>query len=104
LLSILGLAIAIGILGRMEAHLPLIVGLVLLLAGAALAFAFSVHTPLQRQIILALFALGGGAVATEAITGALNVNLSLGEKTAITAGGAFGIFIVMYFFAARRPQ
>lgn len=88
-------------LGKMESHLPLIVGLVLLIAGVGLAFAFSNHTALQSQIIAALVSLGGSAVATEGITGALNVNLTLGAKTAITASGAFAIFVIMYFFRAR---
>jgi low temperature requirement protein LtrA len=103
LLLIIGLAIALAIAGHMEAHLPLIVGLILLAVGVALAFALTHHNPLQRQVILALISLGGSAVATEAITGALEVNLTLGAKTAITASGALAVFIVMYFFSARKP-
>jgi hypothetical protein len=101
--SILGFAIALAYVGRMEAHLPLIVGLILLAVGIALTFAVSQHNPLQRQVILAVLALGGSAVATEAITGALKIDLTLGERTAITASGALAVFIVMYFFSARKP-
>lgn len=89
------------LLGSMESHIPLIVGLALLVVGISLTFAVANHTPLQSQVIAAIVSLGGSAVATEAITGALDVKLTLGEKTLITASGAFAIFIVMYFFRAR---
>ncbi|MGE0435335.1 MAG: hypothetical protein AB7G10_21520 [Reyranellaceae bacterium] len=85
-----------------EKHIALIVGLVLAAVAVGLTFARSVHTPLQRQIILALFALAGGAIATE-IPGFLNITMTLGEKTAIGAGGAIAVFVVLYFFSAPKP-
>lgn len=85
-----------------EKHIALIVGLALAAVAVGLTFARSVHTPLQRQIILALFALAGGAIATE-IPGFLNITLTLGAKTAIGASGAIAVFIVLYFFSAPKP-
>jgi len=90
--------------GTMEIHTPLIAGLVILAIATGLAFAVKDHTPLQHQVILALFSLGGSAFATDAITGALDIKLTLGEKTAITASGALAVFVVLYFFAAQKPK
>lgn len=88
--------------GKMEAHLALIIGLILAAVATALAFIFNNPNPLQRQIILTLAALAGGAIATE-IPGFLDVNLSLGEKTGVAASGAIAVFVVLYFWSARKP-
>lgn len=87
---------------NLQNHIPAIIGLALAAVAVGLAFAKSAHSPLQRQVILALFALAGGAIATE-IPGFLNVNVSLGEKTVIAAGGALAVFIVLYLISARKP-
>jgi hypothetical protein len=81
--------------GFMERHLPLAVGLVLLLISLVLAFAVGNPNSLQTRLVLATSSLGGGAIATE-IPGMLNVNVSLGTKIVIGATGALGVFIVLF--------
>jgi hypothetical protein len=88
--------------GSLEHHIPAVIGLALLAVAVGLAFIFHHPTPLQRQILLATFALAGGAIATE-IPGVLNVNVSVGEKTGIAAGGAIGVFVILYWFSAPKP-
>ena len=100
-LAPIAIAAVLGYANGMD-HLALIIGLVLAAVATFLAFAFSAVTPLQRQIILTLAALAGGAIATE-IPGFLNVNLSLGEKTGVAASGAIAVFVILYFWSARKP-
>jgi hypothetical protein len=100
--TFLALAALFGYFGGMENHLPLIVGLVLAACAIILAFVFTNATPLQRQIILTLAALAGGAIATE-IPGFLSVQLTLSEKTGVAAGGAIAVFVILYFWSAAKP-
>jgi hypothetical protein len=79
----------------MERHLPLIVGLAPFAVAAALAFTFGSPTPLQSRIILGIFSLGGGAIATE-IGGMIKVDLNLGQKLVIGATSAIAIFVILY--------
>ena len=85
-----------------EKHIAAIIGLTLAAVAVALTFAVRNVTSLQRQILLSLFALAGGAIATE-IPGFLNVNMSFGAKSAIGAGGALAVFVLLYLFSARKP-
>ncbi|MGD0950767.1 MAG: hypothetical protein ABSA52_25580 [Candidatus Binatia bacterium] len=79
----------------MERHVPLAVGVVLLLIALALAFTFGTPNPLQTRLILATASLGGGAIATE-IPGMLQVNMSFGQKLVIGATGAIAVFAILY--------
>jgi hypothetical protein len=81
--------------GLMERHLPLIVGLLLFAVAIVLAFTFGAPTPLQSRIILGVFSLGGGAIATE-IGGLIKVDLNLGQKLVVGATGAIAIFVILY--------
>jgi hypothetical protein len=96
----LGILIFSGI--SVEKHIAAIIGLALAAVTVALTFAVRNVTPLQRQILLSLFALAGGAIATE-IPGFLNINMSFGAKSAIGAGGALAVFVLLYLFSARKP-
>jgi hypothetical protein len=88
--------------GGVEKHVPAIIGLALIAVAVVLTFTFPNATPLQRQIILTVAALGGGATAAE-IPGFLNINLSLGEKAGVGAGGALAVFFVLYWYSAAKP-
>ncbi|BAT60093.1 hypothetical protein GJW-30_1_02628 [Variibacter gotjawalensis] len=79
----------------MEKHLALFIGLALVVLSVVLAFFFKDPSALQTRIILAVLALGGGAVATE-ITGMLKVDLNLGQKLVVAATGALAIFVILY--------
>ena len=79
-----------------ERHLPFLVGLGLILVATALVFAFGTPTALQTRIVIGVFALGGGALATE-LSGMIKVNLKLGTQLAIGATGALAIFVILYF-------
>ncbi len=81
--------------GFMERHLALIVGLALFAIAIILAFSFGSPTPLQARIILGVFSLGGGAIATE-ISGMIYVDMKFGTKVAIGATGALAIFVILY--------
>jgi hypothetical protein len=102
-IALLATAFGVGYVGRMDKHLAAVIGLVLAAVATVLAFTFAKATPLQRQIILTLAALAGGAIATE-IPGFLSVDLSLGQKTGIAAGGALAVFIILYFWSAKTPR
>ena len=82
----------------MQRHVPLVVGVALLMTALALAFTFSSPNTLQTRLILATASLGGGSIATE-IPGMLNVNLSFGKKLAIGATGALAVFVILYLVA-----
>lgn len=81
-----------------ERHFPAVSGIGFLLLSIGLTFAFSSPTPFQQRIILATFALAGGGFAAE-IPGFLKVELSLGQKAAVQAGGALAVFVILFFFA-----
>jgi hypothetical protein len=104
-LTLVVAASVIGYEGNMDTleHVPAIIGLVLAAVAVVLAFTFGNATPLQRQIILTLAALAGGAIATE-IPGFLNIDLSLGQKTGVAAGGALAVFVILYFWSASVPR
>jgi hypothetical protein len=78
-------------------HFPAIVGIVFIFIALTLVFVFPNPQPLQKHLILAVFALGGGGFGGE-IAGFLNANLTLSSKLTITAGGAAAIFVLLYFF------
>jgi hypothetical protein len=104
--SLLVVLVVVGIivyLGQIAGILPLVVGILLLLIALALAFVFKEPTLLQSHLIRSTFALGTGGVAS-AIPGWIEANVSLGEKTAIAAGGALAVFVVSYFFVPARDK
>jgi hypothetical protein len=80
----------------MEKHFPAVIGVVFILIATILAFAFSNPSALQTHIILAVFALGGGAFGSE-ISGMIKADISLGSKLVVGATGAAAIFVVLYF-------
>lgn len=75
-----------------------------ILAGACamgicliLVFSFSNRDDIQNYMLVALFALGGGAFAT-ALPGFLNVDLKWEQRITIAAGGSLAVFVVLFFF------
>jgi hypothetical protein len=78
-------------------HFPAIIGIVFMLLAIALVVSLSHPTPLQAQLILATFALGGGGFAGE-IAGKIDTTLTLGKKLVVSAGGAAAFFVILYFF------
>jgi hypothetical protein len=72
-------------------HIAAVIGLVLAAVATLLAFTFGNATPLQRQIILSRLP-------------ELILDLSLGEKSTIAAGGALAVFVILYFWSARAPR
>lgn len=78
-------------------HFPALAGIVFIVLAVILAFAFSEPTDLQRHLILAMFALGGGGFGGE-IAGFIKVDMKLGTKLTIAAGGAAAIFVLLFFF------
>lgn len=78
-------------------HFPAFVGIVFILLALALVFIFPNPQPLQKHLILAVFALGGGGFGGE-IAGFLKADLTMSSKLTISAGGAAAIFVLLYFF------
>jgi hypothetical protein len=78
-------------------HFPALIGVFFILLTLILAFVFGCPNTLQSRLLLATFALGAGGFGGE-IAGFLRVNLSLLQKTKISAGGAMAVFIVLFFF------
>jgi hypothetical protein len=78
-------------------HFPALVGIAFILLASVLAFAFREPNDLQRHVILAMFALGGGGFGGE-IAGFIKADMTLGTKLTISAGGAAAIFVLLYFF------
>lgn len=78
-------------------YFPALAGIVFIIIAIILAFTFGEPNDLQRHLILAMFALGGGGFGGE-IAGFINVNMKLGTKLTIAAGGAAAIFVLLYFF------
>lgn len=76
-------------------HLPLIVGLGLLVLAVVLGFSVPDPTALQVRLILVVVSLAGGMIATE-IPGMLKIDVTLGQKVAIGATGALGVFVLLY--------
>jgi hypothetical protein len=72
------------------------VGVGFLLLAIILAVAIKEPSDLLTYLILALFALGGGAFATE-ILGLLNIQWSFGQRLSIGAAGAIGVFVMLFF-------
>lgn len=80
----------------LQEYLPAMVGLLLLAAGAGLAFSVSPPGNFEKQVILILLSLGAGGVAS-IIPGFLNVRLTLGQTLAVSAAGALGVFVIVFF-------
>jgi hypothetical protein len=80
-----------------QKHFPALVGIAFLVLTLALAFAFAHPNRLQRQLILSMAALGGGAFSLE-FAKRIDANMSLGKKLSIIAGGAGAVFVILYFF------
>lgn len=76
-------------------NFPALLGLLLVVAGVTLAFVFASPTPLQAFLVRAVFSLGAGGVASS-IPGILKIDVSLGTKLAISAGGALAVLVLMY--------
>jgi hypothetical protein len=81
----------------LKQNFPALLGLFLLVLGVVLGFVFSTPTPLQIFLIRALVALGAGGVAS-VIPGFLKIDVGLGTKLAISAGGALAVLLLMYIF------
>jgi hypothetical protein len=84
---------ALGFLGR---HGLAAVGIGFLVSAIALAFGYAHPTSVQTHMSLALFALGGGAFATE-LPGQVKADVNLGTKLVVGATGAAAIFVILYF-------
>ena len=78
-------------------YFPALVGLGLVILAVALVFIVGMNTNFEKQIVLILMSLGAGGVAS-VIPGFLNVHLTLAKKLAVSAAGAMGIFVIVYFF------
>ena len=78
-------------------HFPGIVGIAFMLLAFGTVILLPNPNALQTHIILGLFALGGGGFGGE-LAGRFDVNIKLGTQLAITAGGAAGIFALLYLF------
>lgn len=78
------------------AHFSAVVGIIFVLLAIILSFSFSKVTSLQHHIILATLSLGGGGFGGE-IAGFLKIDLNMGDKLKIVAGGACAIFIILLF-------
>jgi len=87
---------AVLVLNFLERRFGTVVGIAFILIATALAFLVSEPTALQTRIILAIFALGGGGFGSE-IAGSIIVDLTIGNKLAISAAGAAGIFVILFF-------
>lgn len=79
----------------LKQNFPALLGLFLLILGVVLGFVFSTPTPLQIFLIRALVALGAGGIGS-VIPGILNINVGLGTKLAISAGGALAVLVLLY--------
>lgn len=77
-------------------YFPSLVGLGLIIITVTLVFIVGVRTNFEKQIVLILISLGAGGIAS-LIPGFLNVRLTLGKKLAVSAAGAMGIFVIIYF-------
>jgi hypothetical protein len=80
-----------------EEHLTAIIGGVCLAIALIMAVAYPTPAPFQQRVFLGTLSLGLAGLGSE-IPGFLNVNLTLGQKAAITAGGALAIFVIAFFF------
>jgi hypothetical protein len=80
-----------------QKHFAAIAGIAFVLLALVLAFAFDNPTRLQRQLILVIVALGGGAFSLE-FAKQINANMSLGKQLSVAAGGAAAVFVILYFF------
>jgi hypothetical protein len=78
-------------------HFPALAGIFFILLAVILVFVFDNPNRLQTQVVLAMFALGGGGFGGE-ISGFIKTDLTLGTKLKIAAGGAAAIFVVLFFF------
>lgn len=81
-------------------HIALWVGCGLVALSVVLAFVFNNQNAIQLKIIQGLFALGLGGFATE-LTGFLNVDMDFGKRLTIGAGGAFAVFVILWFTDAK---
>lgn len=73
------------------------VGIAAIVVALILGFSVPTPSPLQLQLIRGVFALGLAAAGT-ILPGRLGVELKLGQRLAITAAGALGLFVVAWFF------
>lgn len=76
-------------------------GVIFLVTLLILAIKFPTPTPFQYavfRIVLALAAAGFAAM----IPGFIEINLKPGEETALRAGGALAVFVVVYFFSPAK--
>jgi len=78
-------------------HFPALIGIFFILLAVGLAFAFNNPSSFQRQVVLAMLSLGAGGFGGE-IAGFIKADLTLGNKLAVSAGGAAAIFVLFYFF------
>jgi hypothetical protein len=100
---IVGAIVALFYLGLLAGAMPLVTGMLLLIAAVALAFIFPEQNNLQQHLVRGMFALGVGLVASQ-IPGLINIDLGLGEKAKITAGGALAVYVISYFFVPAKDS
>lgn len=72
------------------------VGLGLVILAVFLAFSGMAKDALQYKVIMALLCVGLAGIATR-ITGFLRTDLNLGKRMVIGAGGAFALFVILWF-------
>jgi hypothetical protein len=95
--------VALFYLGLLAGVMPLVTGMFLLVAAVALAFLVPNQNNLQQHLVRGTFALGVGLVASQ-IPGLINIDLGVGEKATITAGGAFAVYVISYFFVPAKDS
>jgi hypothetical protein len=78
-------------------HFPALIGIAFILLTVVLAVEMRDPTAFQQHVILATLSLGAGGFGGE-IAGFINLDLTLGKKLALSAGGAVAIFVLLYFF------
>ena len=82
---------------KTEVILAFVFGVVFLAVLLALIVWIPNPTPAQLMLFRITIALAAGGIAA-VIPGFLNVNISLGKRLVIAAGGALAVFIITYFY------
>ncbi|MEM7231096.1 MAG: hypothetical protein AAF517_02910 [Planctomycetota bacterium] len=83
---------------RLSLILAFVFGVVFVSVLLAIAILLPEPTPTQFFVFRVVLALAASGVAA-VIPGLLNVEVAPFPKTAIRAGGALGIFVIVYFFS-----
>lgn len=88
---------------RLEMGLAFAFGCVALAAVLWLAFRAESLSEQQFEILRIVLALAGGGVAAM-IPGFLDVSMKPGARSALRAGGALAVFVVLYFWSPAHWQ